>query len=259
MEGVSTFTHWLCDLDGVLISDDGAIDGAADFLKRLSATEKSYLVLTNNSLFSPEDLHKRLASMGLDVAPELFWTSALATARYVHDQRPDGTAFVIGEASMHEAMSEVGYRVNRSNPDYVVLGETQHYDFDEIALAVQLVERGARFIATNPEPTGPSENGSLPACGALAALIERSSGVSPYFVGKPNTLMLREGLDTLGGHSGSAVMIGDRMETDIHAGVECGLSTILVLSGVTTAEDVARYPYRPGRIIDSVAELIDEL
>jgi len=259
MVGVTMRTHWLCDLDGVLIKDDHAIDGAASFLERLSETGKSYLVLTNNSLYSPEELHKRLASMGLDVAPELFWTSALATARYVHDQRPGGSAFTIGESSMHEAMSDVGYHQNRTDPDYVVLGETQHYDFDEIALAVQLVERGARFIATNPEPSGPSEHGSLPACGALAALIERASGVSPYFVGKPNTLMLREGLDTLGAHSGSAVMIGDRMETDIHAGVETGLATILVLSGETTEDDVATFPYRPGRIVSGVSELIDEL
>ncbi|HEY8081486.1 MAG TPA: HAD-IIA family hydrolase [Acidimicrobiales bacterium] len=250
---------WLCDLDGVLIHEGGAVPGADRFLDALTSSGRSYLVLTNNSMFTPAQLEARLAAVGLRVDRSLLWTSALAAAHFVDAQRPEGTAFVIGEPSLHEALRDVGYHETDKHPDYVVLGETQQYAFDEITTAIRLVDDGAHFIATNPEPTGPSLEGALPGCGAIAALIERATETTPYFIGKPNPLMIREGLDTLDGHSASTAIIGDRMETDILAGVEAGLETILVLSGVTRADDVDRYPFRPSRIVDSVADLVDEL
>jgi NagD protein len=246
-------------MDGVFVRDGHAIPGADKFLERLSSSGRSFLILTNNSMFSPRQLREGLVSVGLAVEEAQLWTSALATAEFVNTQRPGGTAYVIGEPSLHEALGEVGYTVSPVDPAYVVLGETQHYSFDEITTAIRLIDRGARFVATNPEPTGPSAEGSLPACGAVAALIQRATGVAPYFIGKPNPLMIREGLDTLGAHSSSTVMIGDRMETDILAGIEAGLETILVLSGVTTEAEVDRYPFRPSRIVASVADLVDEL
>ncbi len=197
--------------------------------------------------------------MGLEVDEKQLWTSALATAQFVHTQRPEGRAFVIGETSLHVALHDVGYHEDSQNPDYVVLGETQDYSFDDFATATRLIEAGSHFVATNPEPTGPSPDGSLPGCGAMAALIERATGVVPYFVGKPNSVMIREALRILEAHSTTTVMIGDRVETDIRAGTEAGLETILVLSGVAGEGDVDRFPYRPSRVVGSVADLIDEL
>ncbi|HUV57762.1 MAG TPA: HAD-IIA family hydrolase [Acidimicrobiales bacterium] len=251
--------NWLCDMDGVLIAEGSMVEGANRFLDRLRSTGRSFLVLTNNSMFTPRELHDRLSSMGLDVNEEQFWTSALATAQFVRAQRPGGSAFVIGESSLHSALDDVGYRLTRHDADYVVLGETQDYSFEDFATAISLIEKGSHFVATNPEPTGPSPNGSLPGCGAMAAIIERATGVAPYFVGKPNARMIREALDVLSADSRSSVMIGDRMGTDILAGVDAGVETILVLSGVDGEDDVDRFPFRPSRVIRSVAELIDEL
>jgi NagD protein len=246
-------------MDGVLIRDGAMVEGADKFLDRLRATNRPYLILTNNSLFTPREVKEQLASMGLVVEEGQLWTSALATAKFVHTQRPFGTAFVIGQPSLHEAIRDVGYRSDDRQPDYVVLGETQNYSFDEIATAVRLIERGSHFVATNPEPTGQSPLGSLPGCGALAAMIQSATGVAPYFVGKPNPVMIREGLNILDAHSKSTIMIGDRMDTDIQAGAEAGLGTILVLSGVAQADEIDRYPFQPSRIVNSVADLIDEL
>ncbi len=259
MDLISRAESWLCDMDGVLIRDGAMVAGADRFLERLRATNRPYLILTNNSLFTPREVKEQLASMGLDVQEEQLWTSALATAKFVHTQRPFGTAFVIGQTSLHEAIRDVGYRADDRQPDYVVLGETQNYSFEEIATAVRLIERGSHFVATNPEPTGQSPLGSLPGCGALAAMIQSATGVAPYFVGKPNPVMIREGLNILDAHSKSTIMIGDRMDTDIQAGAEAGLGTILVLSGVAQADDIDRYPFQPSRIVNSVADLIDEL
>lgn len=250
---------WLCDLDGVLIDAGRAIDGAGAFLERLSATGRPHLILTNNSMYSPTELTARLASAGLVVDEAKLWTSALATAQFVASQRPGGSAYAIGQPSLHEALRDVGYRPDDRSPDYVILGETQRYSFDAIATAIRLVEGGAHLIATNPEPTGPSPDGPLPACGAVAALLERATGVAPYFVGKPNPLMITEGLATLEASPATTAIVGDRMETDVLAGVEAGLETILVLSGVTSLGDLERYPYRPSRVVGSVADLVDEL
>jgi NagD protein len=257
VESILAASHWLCDMDGVLVRDDAMIKGADRFLAWLVATDRSFLVLTNNSTLTPGQLSQSLSEMGLDVPEQKLWTSAVATAEFVHLQRPGGSAFVIGELSVHQALAEVGYREDGENPDYVVLGETQNFSFDEVATAVQLIHRGSRFVATNPEPTGPSLNGPLPAVGAMAAMIERATGVAPYFVGKPNPMMIREALRRLGGHSSNTVLIGDRMETDIRSGIEAGLPTVLVLSGVTKRGDVDRYPYGPTKVVDSVADLID--
>jgi NagD protein len=214
------------------------------------------MVLTNNSRLTPRDQHARLQSMGLDIAPECIFTSALATARFLDQQRPGGSAFVIGEAGLTTALHEIGYTLSEHSPDYVVLGETHSYSFPSITSAIRLIEGGARFIATNPDVVGPSEQGNVPACGAVAALIRAATGVKPYFVGKPNPFMMRAALRALGAHSESSVMIGDRMDTDMEAGIGSGLETILVLSGVTRREDVDRYPYRPDRIVDSVADIV---
>lgn len=259
MARTSPASTWLCDLDGVLIYDGRAIPGAHRFLARLDASGRPYLVLTNNSMYRPAELRDRLGAMGLDVDEGRLWTSALATARFAASQRPGGSAYAIGEPSIHEALRDVGYHADDQSPDYVIIAETQDYSFAAIATAIRLVDRGAHLLATNPEPTGPSPEGPLPACGAVAALVERATGVTPYFVGKPNPLMITEALLALDAAPSSTAIIGDRMETDVVAGVGAGLETILVLSGVTARGDVDRFPYRPSRIVDSVADLIDEL
>lgn len=246
-------------MDGVLVHGGVAVPGAARFVESLASAGRDLLVLTNNSLYTPRDLAARLAAAGLEIPVESLWTSALATARFLHTQRPGGTAFVIGEAGLTTALHDAGYVLTDKDPDYVVLGETHSYSFSAITKAIRLVSAGARFIATNPDPIGPSAEGILPATGAVAALITRATGVEPYFVGKPNPLMMREGLNVLGAHSESAVMVGDRMDTDVVSGIEAGLETVLVLSGVTAAGDVERFPYRPTRVVGSVADLVAEL
>jgi NagD protein len=242
-------------MDGVLVSGRQLIPGADEFIQRLKSSGREWLVLTNNPLYTPRDLAYRLQTIGLDIPAERIFTSGMATARFLQSQRPDGTAFVIGESGLTGPIHDAGYVMTDHEPDYVVLGETHTYSVDAITKAVRLVVAGARFIATNPDPTGPSEGGLVPACGAMAALIERASGVAPFFIGKPNPLMMRLALNYLGVHSEDAVMIGDRMDTDIVAGVQAGLSTILVLTGVTPAEIVGRYPYQPTQVLSSVAEI----
>lgn len=242
-------------MDGVLVKEDSKVERSDEFLDYLRESERSFLVLTNNSLFSPRQVAKNLADMGLHVSEDQLWTSALATARFLYDQRPGGRAFVIGEESLHEALEHVGYVEESNAPDYVVLGETWNYSYDDVTTAVRLIERGARFVATNPERTGADAGGIFPGCGSLAALIQSATGVVPYFVGKPNPVMIRDALNILNAHSKSSVMIGDRMDTDIRAGVEAGLETILVLSGFATREDLGRYPFQPSLVVDSVADL----
>jgi NagD protein len=247
------------DMDGVLVHEEQAIPGADRFLARLRELELLFLVLTNNSIYTRRDLAARLRSSGLDVPEEAIFTSALATARFLEEQRPGGSAFVIGEAGLTTALHEAGYTLTDRDPDYVVLGETRTYSFERITRAIRLIVNGARFIATNPDPTGPSVDGPLPATGSVAALISRATSVDPYFVGKPNPLMMRTALNTLDAHSETTAMIGDRMDTDVVSGLEAGLQTILVLSGVTTRAQAERYPYRASRIVDSVADIVDEL
>jgi NagD protein len=250
---------WLMDMDGVLVHEEEAIPGADRFLARLRERELPFLVLTNNSIYTRRDLAARLRASGLEVPEESIWTSALATARFLEDQRPGGTAFVIGEAGVTTALHQAGYTMSERDPDYVVLGETRTYSFERITRAIRLIDRGARFIATNPDPTGPTTEGPVPATGSVAALISRATGVQPYFVGKPNPLMMRSALNAIDAHSEDTAMIGDRMDTDIVAGLEAGLEAILVLTGVTSPQEAERHPYRPSRIVDSVADLIDDV
>jgi NagD protein len=247
---------YLTDMDGVLVHEEHLVPGADEFLKELAANEIDFLVLTNNSIYTPRDLAARLRASGLEVPEEAIWTSALATAGFLDDQRPNGSAYVIGEAGLTTALHEVGYVLTERDPDYVVLGETRTYSFSAITRAIRLIEAGAKFIATNPDATGPSLEGSMPATGSVAALIERATGRSPYYVGKPNPLMMRGALRALGAHSETTLMIGDRMDTDVHSGIEAGLQTILVLTGISTRESAERYPYRPTLVIDSIADLI---
>jgi NagD protein len=249
---------WLMDMDGVLVREEHAIPGADRWLAQLRRRQLPFLVLTNNSIYTPRDLAARLSISGLDVPEQSIWTSALATARLLHEQRPGGSAFVVGEAGLTTALHEAGYVISDRNPDYVVLGETRTYSFERITRAIRLVANGARFIATNPDATGPSPEGPLPATGSVAALITRATGVAPYFVGKPNPLMMRSALNTLQVHSETAGMIGDRMDTDIVAGLEAGMHTVLVLTGSTALHETDRFPYRPHRIVDSIADLVDE-
>jgi NagD protein len=250
---------WLMDMDGVLVSEENAVPGASDFIDGLVAGGTPFLVLTNNSIYTRRDLAARLRASGLAVPEESIWTSALATAGFLQDQRPDGSAFVIGETGLTTAMHQAGYTLTERNPDYVVLGETRTYSFERITQAIRLVADGARFIATNPDPTGPSAQGPLPATGSVAALISHATGVDPYFVGKPNPLMMRSALNAIDAHSESTAMVGDRMDTDMVSGLEAGLETILVLTGVTSREDAERFPYRAARIVDSVADLVPEV
>jgi len=247
--------NYLVDMDGVLIRGKNMIPGAAALGERLQDSPGEYLVLTNNPIYTPVDLAHRLGLTGLSIPAERIFSSAMATAQFLKFQNPTGTAFVVGESGLTEAIHKAGYVITDHDPDFVVLGETHTYNLGMITRAIRLVAAGARFIATNPDPSGPSENGIVPACGAMAALIQSASGRMPFFVGKPNPLMMRSALNYLGVHSETTSMVGDRMDTDIIAGVESGMETILVLTGVTRREDVAKFPYQPTHIVDSVADI----
>jgi NagD protein len=248
---------WLTDMDGVLVHEEDPIPGAAEFIAALKESGRNFLVLTNNSIFTPRDLQARLLGSGIDVPASAIWTSALATAQFLDDQRPGGSAYVVGESGLTTALHDIGYVMTDRDPDYVVLGETRTYSFESITRAVRLIEGGARFIATNPDPSGPSQAGTVPATGSVAAMISTATGRSPYFIGKPNPLMMRSALNSLEAHSETTVMVGDRMDTDIISGLEAGLRTILVSTGSTRPEQIETFPYRPTRVVDSIADLID--
>jgi NagD protein len=250
-----TITGYLIDMDGVLVHEDQPVPGADKFIKALEDKGLRYLVMTNNSIFTQRDLSARLSRAGIHIPPDRLWTSALATAQFLDEQRPEGTAHVVGEAGLTTALHDVGYVLSDVDPDYVVLGETRTYSFEAITRAIRLIRAGARFIATNPDPIGPSPTGPLPATGSVAALISRATGRDPYFVGKPNPLMMRSALRALDAHSEATAIIGDRMDTDVVAGLEAGLETVLVLSGVSTREEADGFPYKPNRIVESVADL----
>src|SRR5881392_2225037 len=247
------------DMDGVLVREEHAIPGAPEFIARLREMNTPFLLLTNNSIWTRRDLAARLRTSGLDVPEDAIWTSALATARFLEDQRPGGTAFVIGEAGLTTALHSAGYTLTERDPDYVILGETRTYSFERISRAIRLIAGGARFIATNPDATGPTPDGPLPATGSVAALISHATGVEPYFVGKPNPLMMRSALNALDAHSETAAMVGDRMDTDVVSGLEAGMHTVLVLTGSTHREQAERFPFRPSRIVDSIADLLPEI
>jgi NagD protein len=257
MSDRGTAECWLTDMDGVLVHEGNALPGAADFLERLVEKQRRFLVLTNNSIFTPRDLAARLVRAGLNVPEKSIWTSALATAAFLADQLPGGSAYVIGEAGLTTALYEAGYTLTDADPDYVVLGETRTYSFESITRAIRLIDNGARFIATNPDVTGPSPEGPLPATGSVAAMITRATGADPYFVGKPNPMMFRSAMNRIQAHSESTTMVGDRMDTDVVAGIEAGLQTVLVLTGSTRASDISRFPFRPSRVCESIADVVE--
>ena len=248
---------WLTDMDGVLMHENEALPGALELIVKWQKANIPYLILTNNSIHTSRDLAAMLSFAGLEVPETALWTSSLATAEFLKKQRPSGgSAFVIGEAGILTALHEAGFIITNNNPEFVVVGDTRNYSFQAISEAVQLVNQGARFILTNPDATVPTASGVLPATGAIAALITKATGKKPYVVGKPNPIMFRTALNQIGAHSEVTAMIGDRMDTDISAGMEAGLHTILVLSGITDYDEVDKYPYRPDEIIKGVFELI---
>jgi NagD protein len=252
---MTTQKNYLLDMDGVLIRGKELIPGADQFIENLTQKNIEYLVFTNNPIYTQRDLAHRLQSIGLNIPERRIFTSAMATARFLHSQHPHGKAFVIGEAGLTQALYEVGYVITDIHPDYVVLGEPFSYSLDQITKAIRLITEGALFIATNPDPVGREAEGLVPACGALAALIEKATDRSPFFIGKPNPLMMRHALNYLNLHSANTIMVGDRMDTDVVAGLMSGMNTILVLSGVSKHEDIAKYPYRPTQIVASVRDI----
>lgn len=255
----SPVSSWLSDMDGVLVHEGVALPGAPEFVQALRDVDLPFLVLTNNSIFTPRDLRARLAGAGIDLPEDALWTSALATAQFLTDQVPNGSAHVVGEAGLTTALYEAGYTLTSADPDFVVLGETRTYSFEAITQAIRLIQGGARFIATNPDVTGPSQDGDLPATGAVAAMITAATGREPYFVGKPNPMMIRSALNRIDAHSETTAMVGDRMDTDVVAGIEAGLRTFLVLTGSTKPADIARYPFRPTQVLNSIADLVDRV
>lgn len=246
---------YLIDMDGVLVRGSQPVPGANEFIGRLRASGARFLVLTNNPLYTPRDLAARLERIGLEVPAESIYTSALATAQFLKYQHPNGSAYVIGDVGLTTALYDAGYIITDHDPDYVVVGETTSLSYERLTMACRYIAAGARFVATNPDVSGPGDGGMVPACGAIAAFIAAATGVKPYFVGKPNPLMMRTALRTIGAHSEESVMIGDRMDTDIIGGTESGLQTILVLTGVTKADQVERFPYRPSLVVESVADI----
>ncbi len=250
-------TAFIIDMDGVIYHGNRLLRGAADFVSWLKDNDKKFLFLTNSSERSPVELSQKLARLGIEVAPEHFYTSALATASFLASQRPGGSAYVLGEPGLINALYEVGYTMNNVNPDYVVIGEADSYGLDTVEKAVSLVLGGARLIGTNPDLSGPGENGIIPACGALIAPIELATGRKAYFVGKPNPLIMRSALRRLDARREETAIVGDRMDTDIVAGVETDIETVLVLSGVTSREDLPRFAYGPRHILEGVFEIPD--
>lgn len=247
---------FICDMDGVIYHGQQLLDGAGEFVQWLKAEKKRYLFLTNSSERSPRELQQKLERLGVDVPEEHFMTSALATASFLSSQCPGGSAYVIGATGLTKALYDVGFSMNDVNPDYVVVGETRTYNFEQIENAIRLVLKGARLIGTNTDLTGPTERGIVPACRALAAPIELATGHKAYFVGKPNPLIMRDSLRRIDCRREETAIVGDRMDTDIVAGIESGIETVLVLTGVTTREELPRWPYQPSHVLESIRDLL---
>ena len=248
---------FICDMDGVIYHGNRILPGVAEFIDWLHRENKEFLFLTNNSGHTPRELQQKLARMGLDVSEEHFYTSALATAAFLKEQSPGCSVYAIGEAGLLNALYDAGITMNDVNPDYVVVGEGKSYSLDTLTKATELVRNGAKLIGANSDLTCPVEHGIAPACRALVAPIELATGKQAYFCGKPNPLMMRTGLNILGCHSGEAVMVGDRMDTDIISGMECGMTTVLVLSGVSTYETIDTFAYRPTMVLNGVGDIVE--
>ena len=257
MQALLNKKGFISDMDGVVYHGSRILDGVADFVNWMIDNDKKFVFLTNSSERTPHELSMKLERMGLSVSADHFYTSAMATAEFLSSQAPGCTAYVIGEAALAKALYDHGIYMNDVNPDYVVVGETRTYSFEKIEKAIELVNRGAKLIGTNPDITGPTERGVMPATGALIAPIEIATGKKAYFVGKPNPLMLRHGLRKLDCHSEEIAFIGDRMDTDIIAGIESNVDTILVLTGVTAREDIGNFPYRPKYIFGGIGDILE--
>lgn len=249
---------FICDMDGVIYHGNRILPGASEFVNWLRQKNKEFLFLTNNSGYTKRELQQKLARMGMEVSEEHFYTSALATAAFLKEQSPGCSVYAIGEAGLLNALYDAGITMNDVNPDYVVIGEGKSYSIDTLTKATNLVLKGAKLVGANSDVSGPIEKGIMPACGALIAPIEIATGTKAYFCGKPNPLMMRTGLKLLGCHSAEAVMIGDRMDTDIISGMEAGMSTVLVLSGVTDMEDLKSYAYKPSLVLEGVGDIVKE-
>ena len=256
MEQILKKDGFICDMDGVIYHGNKILPGVHEFISWLLENDKKFIFLTNSPEKTPQELSMKLERMGLQVTADHFYTSAMATAAFLSSQKPGCTAYVIGEAALTKALYDEDINMNDVNPDYVVVGETRSYNFEKIEKAIELVNKGAKLIGANPDITGPTERGIMPATGSLIAPIEIATGKKAYFVGKPNPLMLRHGLRRLKCHSADIVFIGDRMDTDIIAGIESNVDTVLVLSGVTSREDIDKFPYRPKYVLDGVGDLL---
>ena len=253
---ISQKKNFICDMDGVIYHGNKLIPHVKEFVEWLESSGKNYLFLTNSSERSPRELAQKLSRLGLNVNEEHFYTSALATASFLKGQKENGSVYVIGEPGLVNALYDAGFSMNDVNPDYVVFGETRSLNYEKIEKAVRLIFNGAKLIGTNPDITGPTEEGIVPACKALISSIEMTTGRNAYFIGKPNPLMMRHALKKLDCHRVDAVMIGDRMDTDILSGLESELDTALVLTGVTSKEDLKRFPYQPKYVLKDVGEII---
>ena len=256
MEAIKNKLGFICDMDGVVYHGNRILPGVKEFVNWMIDNDKRFVFLTNSPEKTPHELSMKLARIGLEVSADHFYTSAMATANFLNSQKPGCTAYVIGEAALTKALYDMGIYMNDVNPDYVVLGETRSYSFEKIEKAIELVNKGAKLIGTNPDICGPTEKGVMPATGALISPIELATGKKAYFIGKPNPLMLRQGLKKIDCRSAEIVFIGDRMDTDIIAGIECNVDTVLVLSGVHQMEDLDKFPFRPKYIADGVGDLI---
>jgi len=256
MKAIQSKTGFICDMDGVIYHGNKILDGVTEFMNWLTENQKKFVFLTNSPEKTPHELSMKLERMGLSVSPDHFYTSAMATAEFLHTQAPGCTAYVIGEAALSKALYDQNIYMNDVNPDYVVVGETRTYCFEKLEKAIALVNKGAKLIGANPDTVGVTEGGIMPATGSLVAPIEIATGKKAYFVGKPNPLMVRHGLRKLGCHSEDVAFIGDRMDTDIIAGIESNVDTVLVLTGVTAREDIGNFPYRPKYIVGGVGDLV---
>ena len=255
MQELQNKRGFVCDMDGVIYHGSRLLEGSKAFVDWLKAEDKRFLFLTNSSARSPRELHQRLLHMGIEVGEDHFISSAMATAHFIASQCPGGRVYAIGDSGLYQALYEAGLSVDERQPDYVVVGETRSYSYEKIETAVDLVLGGAKLIGTNPDVTGPTEKGIAPACRALTAPIEMATGRQAYFIGKPNPLIMRHARTLLGCQRDETVIIGDRMDTDIVAGVEAGIDTVLVLSGITKETDLDRYAYRPDHILKDVSEI----
>ena len=256
VEKIRSKSGFIIDMDGVIYHGNRLLPGVNDFLNWLEGTEKKYLFLTNSSQRTPKELQEKLKRLGISVCEDHFYTSALATAAFLASQKPGGSAFIIGDAGLIHAMYSAGFTINNMNPDYVVVGDTDNYNYEKIGMAVNMVIKGARLIGTNPDTTGPVENGIAPSTKALIAPIEIATGKKAYYVGKPNPLMMRIALKKLNVKREEAVVIGDRMDTDIRCGLESEIDTVLVLSGITSLHDIDNFPYRPHFVLNGVIDIV---